>query len=124
MKNNAFWIIACSVIAALAYLRGYDRGQYIEHLETIKAIAKQNQKADVITEIVYKTQIESQVVYVDRIKKVKEYVKQKVDYSDTRCIPTAGLRAYNASLYNPAAESTGYIDVELYSSTANSNTDN
>ena len=75
---------------------------YLTHLEM-------NNKANEIKEIVYQKVIESQIVYRDKVKLVKEYIHDKKDYTDTVCIPRAGLYGYNSSRNRDAESTTDFI---------------
>lgn len=91
-----FWALTVVLCIELGFMRGQDS----ERLSNAKSIIKIRDITDNNNHIVYKTIVESQTVYVDKVRTVKEYIHAKKDYTDTRCIPVAGLLGYNASLYN------------------------
>lgn len=93
-------ILVCSLSSWLFYEKGFMDGQAREIVQNAKHVIKIRDITDNNNHIVYKTIIESQTVYVDKVRTVKEYIHAKKDYTDTRCIPVAGLLGYNASLYN------------------------
>lgn len=112
-------MLSCIAIGAIAgYSLGKEYGYSEGYNEAISAVNLEalttQTKHDANATIVYQKQIESKIVYVDRVKKVKEYVYQTIDYNDTVCIPVAGLHGYNASLYTHSTESTSDITRELH----------
>lgn len=120
--GNKYPVIIFAAIMALilTYEFGFTRGQDSERLINAKSHIKIRDVTDSNGHVVYKVLMESQTIYVDKIRTVKEYIHDKKDYSDTRCIPVVGLRGYNASLYD--ASNSNSATGELYSSQANTNT--
>lgn len=105
-------ILVCSLSSWLFYEKGYMNGQAREELQNAKHAIKIRDITDNNSHVIYKTIVESQTVYVDKVRTVKEYIHAKKDYNDTRCIPVAGLLGYNASLYH--ADSTRDVIGELF----------
>ena len=86
------------------YIGGVKKAAEIEKALLLKKVEIEH-KIVTNKEVVYQKVIESQIVYQDKIRIVKEYIHDKKDYNNVRCIPVAGLHAYNASLYNAESAS-------------------
>lgn len=122
LKTLGYSILAgsviCSAVAWRTYYKGYNDGQAAETAKHQEVSFNQLTQYSKNKEVVYIPLIESHTELVTQIKEVKIYVKEKTNWNDTVCVPTARLHGYADSLYPNNADSTRAI-IESMSSTDN-----